>query len=158
MPRIHLFGVSGSGTTSVGKALAEFFDCLQLDSDDYLWEPPIPPYDRLVAAPIRTENLKKDIDVEGSWILSGSVCGWGDFTIPMFVLAVFLWVPMEIRIERLKKRETRESGEQIWESTHPWHKGFIEFLDWAVKYDDAGPEMRSVQEHEPWIKTRSCPY
>ena len=40
--RVHLFGASGSGTTTLGRALAAALDIPPLDTDDY-WQPTDPP-------------------------------------------------------------------------------------------------------------------
>ena len=42
--RIHITGASGSGVTSLGRALADSLAMPHHDTDDYLWRPTIPPY------------------------------------------------------------------------------------------------------------------
>ncbi len=42
--RVHITGAAGSGTTTLGKALAQRWRCRQFDTDDFLWEPGDPPY------------------------------------------------------------------------------------------------------------------
>ncbi len=42
--RIHITGASGSGTTTLGRALAAELSCPHFDSDDYFWLPTDPPY------------------------------------------------------------------------------------------------------------------
>jgi hypothetical protein len=44
------------------------------------------------------------------WVLSGSLDGWGDPLIPLFDLMVFVVVPTEVRLQRLRERETRRFG------------------------------------------------
>ena len=39
MQRIHILGASGSGTTTLGRALAERLQCRHFDTDDYFWLP-----------------------------------------------------------------------------------------------------------------------
>ena len=31
-----------------------------------------------------------------------------------------------------------------------------EFMDWAARYDTAGPEQRSLIAHEQWLATQAC--
>src|SRR4029453_16093638 len=81
--RIHILGASGSGTTTLGRALAEHLQCPHFDTDDYFW------------------------------VLSGSLCGWGDVAIPLFELVVFLQIPHDIRMERLRQREHQRFGARI---------------------------------------------
>ena len=42
--RIHIMGASGSGVTSLGRALANSLAMPHHDTDDYFWRPTIPPY------------------------------------------------------------------------------------------------------------------
>ena len=39
-----------------------------------------------------------------NWILGGSIIHWGENLFPEFDLIVFLWLPPEIRLKRLKER------------------------------------------------------
>jgi adenylate kinase family enzyme len=36
--RVHIFGASGSGTTTLGRTLAERLGVRFFDGDDYFWE------------------------------------------------------------------------------------------------------------------------
>ena len=41
---IHIFGASGSGTSTLGRAVADSAGFLFLDTDDYYWLPAEPMY------------------------------------------------------------------------------------------------------------------
>ena len=41
---IHIFGASGSGTTTLARCIAERWGFVHLDSDDFFWLPTDPPY------------------------------------------------------------------------------------------------------------------
>ena len=41
---IHIFGASGSGTTTLGEAIDKILGYKHLDVDDYFWIPSDPPY------------------------------------------------------------------------------------------------------------------
>ena len=41
---IHIFGASGSGTTTLGRAIHETFRHAHLDTDNYFWISTDPPY------------------------------------------------------------------------------------------------------------------
>jgi adenylate kinase family enzyme len=81
--RIHLLGASGSGTTTLGMALSERFGGVQLDTDDYFWEPPAPPFQRPRDRYDRQLLLTAALDVPPRWVLSGSLCGWGTSLSPV---------------------------------------------------------------------------
>ena len=146
MPRIHITGASGTGTTTLGRALARERQCAYFDSDDYYWVPTQPPYRKKREPSERVRLLERDLG--DAWVLSGSLAGWGDPLIPRFALVVFLWVPKELRLARLRLREERED-------IPPDDRE--EFLAWAAAYDEAGMEQRSRTLHEAWLATLACP-
>ena len=41
---IYIFGAAGSGTTTLGKRIAEELDYIHMDTDDYFWLPTNPRY------------------------------------------------------------------------------------------------------------------
>ncbi len=103
--RIHIFGASGSGTTTLAIAIAEKMGFKHYDTDNYIWEKTDPLYQIIRERNDRQELLCQDLSDIDSWVLSGSLCGWGDFAIPFFDLVIFLYLPIEPRIQRLEKRE-----------------------------------------------------
>jgi hypothetical protein len=89
-------------------------------------------------------------------VLSGSLCGWGDVAIPLFEWVVYLWIPTELRLERLRQREHERYGERIMAGGDMYEQSQA-FLDWAASYDDGGLDMRSRRRHEEWLSTLPCP-
>ena len=45
--RVHVVGASGSGTTTLGRALAVRLGCPFFDTDDYIWLPSEPPFQHI---------------------------------------------------------------------------------------------------------------
>lgn len=156
MTRIHIFGASGSGTTTLGKALADTLQCRHYDTDTYFWMPTDPPFQAVRECKARQALLRHDLAQCDSWVLSGSLCGWGDFAIPMFSLVVFLWLPSAIRMQRLEKREVQRYGHSIEDPHDPRYATHRAFLDWAAEYDAGGLDMRSRARHEEWMKGLPC--
>jgi adenylate kinase family enzyme len=155
--RIHIFGASGSGTTTLAKALADTLDVSHYDTDNYFWVKTNPQFQLIRDRAERQEILHHDLTQSGSWVLSGSLCGWGDFAIPMFDLIVFLWIPSAIRMQRLEKREIQRHGSGIEDPDDPRHQRSHDFLTWAAAYDTGGLDMRSKSSHEKWIATLPSP-
>lgn len=91
-----------------------------------------------------------------SWVLSGSLCGWGDPLISNFELVVFLFVPTEVRLARLRAREVQRYGSEAIAPAGVLHQSHVEFLDWAQQYDEGGLEMRSLQLHNAWLSAIPC--
>ena len=154
--RIHILGASGSGTTTLGRALAERLNYAHFDTDDYFWLPTDPPTTEKRERTERQKLLMGDLTANESWVLSGSLCGWGDVAIPLFDLVVYLWVPCEIRLERLRHRERERFGERIMPGGDMYETSQA-FLKWAASYDKGGLEMRSRQLHEQWLGMLPCP-
>jgi adenylate kinase family enzyme len=154
--RIHILGASGSGTTTLGRALAERLNYIHFDTDNYFWLPTDPPFTAKRATTLRQQLLMDELTAHDSWVLSGSLCGWGDITIPLFELVVYLWVPCEIRLERLHHREYERYGERIMPGGDMYEKSQA-FLEWAASYDEGGLDMRSRQLHEQWLGMLPCP-
>lgn len=42
--RLHIFGASGSGSTTLGKLFSRGFACQVIDADDYYWNKAVVPY------------------------------------------------------------------------------------------------------------------
>ncbi|MGE0155298.1 MAG: AAA family ATPase [Reyranellaceae bacterium] len=105
MPRLHILGASGCGTTTLGRALCARHGWTQVDTDDVFWLPSDPPYADIRPREERVALMRSLLDAARDWVVSGSMCGWGDVFIPRFDLVVFLTVPTEERIRRLTIRE-----------------------------------------------------
>jgi adenylate kinase family enzyme len=149
--RIHIVGASGSGTTSLAAALAACYGHRHLDTDDFYWLPTDPPYQQPRPRDERLARLRTALAESTHWVLSGSLCGWGDALMPEFELVVFLIVPTEIRLARLRAREIGRYGADAIAPNGKLHETHVAFLDWAARYDAGGPDMRSRALHEAWL-------
>jgi adenylate kinase family enzyme len=65
--RIHITGASGSGVTSLGRALADALALPHHDTDDYLWQPTIPPYRKLRDVPDRLRLMREMFLPRADW-------------------------------------------------------------------------------------------
>jgi hypothetical protein len=97
-----------------------------------------------------------DLTAQEQWVVSGSLCGWGDVAIPLFELVVFLQIPHDIRMERLRQREHERFGARILPGGDMYEKS-QQFFAWAASYDDGGLGMRSRRLHDQWLSTLPCP-
>ncbi|MBA4100056.1 MAG: adenylate kinase [Rhodospirillum sp.] len=156
MVHIHITGASGSGTTSLGRALAEEMSVLHLDADDLFWLRTEPPYATPRNRDERIDLLLETARPEPSWILSGSALTWGAKVEALFDLIVFLRTDPQLRNDRLRQREMARYGARIQAGGDMVAK-HKEFMDWAARYDTAGPEQRSLVAHEQWLVTQTCP-
>ena len=156
-PVIHLFGASGSGTTTLGRAIADALGLAHLDTDDYFWLPTDPAYTDKRPIPERLAMMNADVDAaEKGAVISGSLTGWGDPLIPRFTLAVRVVTATDVRLDRLRAREYAHFGERILEGGD-MHQNHEEFIAWAAQYDTGEVTMRSRACHDAWQKTLPCP-
>jgi adenylate kinase family enzyme len=153
--RIHIFGASGSGTTTLGREVADRLNVRYLDSDDYFWERTEPPFTAPRPRNERSALLLRDVSDAGEWVLSGSMIGWGDALVSSFTLAVYLRIEPELRMQRIVARERLRYGARI-EVGGDMHEQSKTFLEWARRYDTAGLEQRSAMLHEFWMKSLPC--
>jgi adenylate kinase family enzyme len=154
--RVHILGASGSGTTTLGTPLAERLGCAHLDTDDFFWLPTQPKFLEIRPVDERTALLASALDQAGSWVLSGSLCGWGDVFIPRFDLVVFIYIPMDVRMARLAQREAARYGADAIAPGGAAHAKYETFMTWAAAYDD-GDVSRTRAIHEQWLLTLPCP-
>ena len=102
--RIHILGASGAGTTTLGRTLSKRFSIPHFDTDDYYCVKTDIPFTEKRGDRERAKLLKDGLLRFPEWVLSGSLCDWGDFAMPLFTLVVFLRIPHDLRMERIKAR------------------------------------------------------
>lgn len=153
--KIHILGASGSGTTTLAEKLSEELECCHLDTDNYFWIKTEPPFMKKRIVEERIELLSKDIQNNESWVLSGSLCGWGDVFIPYFDLVIYLRIPLEVRMKRLLEREQNRYGYKISKG-NVLYKNHLEFMEWASKYDEGDLDIRSKKLHYKWLDNLDC--
>ena|SRR5688572_17646297 len=143
--RVLVTGASGSGTTTLGRAVAARFGWRPLDADDFYWSPTTPPFQTKREKGQRLALILEDLSGVGHAVVSGSIVDWGRDLEDSFAAIVFLTVPASVRLARLRVRETALRGEPN-----------LEFLAWAAQYDHGFLAGRSRGIHERWLTARSA--
>ncbi len=156
---VHITGASGSGVTTLGRALAKATDAVQLDTDDFYWAPDEPKYSVKREIPERIALLREAMEAAGprGWILSGSVGNWAAPLVPLFQLVVFLSAPTEVRVARLKVREEAAFGAGAIAPGGARHPEFAAFIVWAAQYENGTREGRNRVLHEEFLAKLACP-
>jgi adenylate kinase family enzyme len=150
--RVHVVGASGSGTTTLGRALADYWSVPHADADDYFWVPTVPPYIQKRPESARLALMREVFVPREGWVLSGSMAGWGESVIADCNAVVFLTLDPRERLRRLEAREVhRRDGQGFDEAA------WSDFLDWARRYDDPEFEGRSRHAHEAWLGQLDLP-
>ena len=152
---IHIYGASGSGTSTLGRKISEELGYKFMDTDDYFWLPTNPKYTTKRSKEERLALMKKDISENDNIVISGSLVDWGDELIPLFTLVIRLVTDTEIRVERLKIREKKKFGNRIMPGGD-MYTNHMEFIEWARKYDTGSVNMRSKAKHDEWQKLLMC--
>ena len=153
--KIIIFGASGTGTTTLGKSIAEKLNWIHLDADDYYWEDTDLPFQKKIQLETRNANLKTDLHNYENVIISGSLITWSTYWNTAFDLGVFLVLPKNIRMKRLWNREVDRYGEKLNTDQAIKVKAKA-FLEWAEKYDDRTFQGRSIKLHRDWMELLDC--
>lgn len=144
--RIHITGAAGSGTSTLGKALAAQLGARFQEGDDLFWLPSDPPYQTTRPVEERRALLLAQLQRSPQLVVSGSVNAWGAEVEDGFDGIIFLYVDTALRLARLRERELRLYG-----------KADPAFLEWAAQYDAGPPEGRSLARQRAWLAARQCP-
>ena len=156
MARIHIVGASGSGTTTLGAALAARLDHPHIDSDTIFWRPTDPPFTTRRSVEGRAALAAELLPFPGQWVFSGSAVGWAGAIEPFYDLVVFLKLDPSVRMERIRQREAARYGARV-RPGGDMAEASAAFVDWAAAYDTAGLEQRSLLKHEQWLATQTAP-
>jgi len=154
---VHIFGASGSGTTTLGRALATALGCPHVDTDDFYWLPTDPPFVEKRTVAERCRLLEAALAPSPGWVLSGWLGSWGDIFVPQFDFAVFLSTPTAVRVARLRTREAAHFGAAAIAPGGPQHAKHEEFIAWAASYEAGEREGRSRAVQEAWLARLPCP-
>lgn len=154
--RVLVIGASGSGTTTLGRALATAWACPHADADDFFWVPTDPPYVRKRPEGDRVRLMNELFVPRPIWVLSGSIMGWGDAIAERLDAAVFLRLDPEVRMGRLYERERGRYGAALHDDG-AMAASLEAFLEWARGYDDEHFDGRNIAAHKWWLSNLPCP-
>ena len=103
------------------------------------------------------DRLKADMQKSPHFVMSGAIGSilW-EFANPLFDLAVLLFVPTDIRLERVKARAFENYGEQVLEGGD-FYETHQKFYEWTADYDADDCPSVSRKRHEEWAAELTCP-
>jgi adenylate kinase family enzyme len=143
--RVLITGAAGSGTSTLGQALAQEIGASFIEADDHFWIASDPPFQTRRSPIERLNSLLTELRRTPVAVVAGSVVGWGAEIEDGFSLIVFLSAPTQVRLARLKQRELERFGNLD-----------ASFLEWASQYDEGRLPGRSRALHEQWLSNRPC--
>lgn len=154
--RLHLFGASGSGCSSLGRAMAKKFQLSYYDTDDYYWEASEPPFTVRAQATSRNARLQQDLLRTTGWVLAGSISSWQLDLGDTLSLVIFVRVPSKERIARLYGREVQRYGARVL-SSGDMYTSSQAFIDWSRCYETGERPGRTLAQHTAWLAQLTCP-
>lgn len=156
IPVLYIFGASGSGTTTLGRAMGEALGWRHLDIDDYYWLPTDPPFTTARPREERMPLLLRDMEGAPGVVLSGWGEGWIGPLLPGFTLAVRLVLEPSLRLMRLEARERVNFGGRL-DPGGDMYENHRAFMDWAARFDEGGLDIRSKASLDAWQARMTCP-
>ena len=154
---IIINGAAGTGKTTLGKKLAKELNFCHLDLDDYYWpQQNEDPFKELRPREVIIEHLQSDMSKHSHFVMSGTIGSilW-DVVNPLFDLAVLLFAPVEIRLERIQARALSRFGKRILPGGDMYEK-HQDFRDHVKQYE-IGFHSVSLERHEKWASELNCP-
>ncbi|MDR1465330.1 MAG: AAA family ATPase [Oscillospiraceae bacterium] len=145
---ILIFGANGSGKTTLARELAQMLRFNHMDIEDYAFQDATIPYS---SPRPRSECITLMLDciaAHDSFVLSSVTGAFGAEITAMYVLAVHLTAPAELRVQRVQKRAQELFGERMQPGGDlaEQERKFIDFV-----------ASRSLEPIEQWAKTLVCP-
>lgn len=155
--RVNVLGASGTGKTTLAATLAERLGVPHFDGDDYYHLPTDPPYRAPRSPEDRCALLERDLRGLDAYVVSGGVATWTPAPALRATLVVFLWLPLEVRLERLARRERERFGARILPGGD-MADDHAEFMRWTRGYEDGTAEGTNTRPlHEDALRRATCP-
>lgn len=149
MARIIVCGGNGAGKSTLGKALAHELKWRFMDIEDYYFPTDDGDYKYASARSEAevTELLEKDLEEKRDFVFSAVKGNYGRAA-EMLDCAVYIKVPKELRLERVRKRSYQKFGNRIQPGGDLYEKE-QKFFDMV--------ENRSDDMTSAWLRTLNIP-
>ena len=145
---ICICGLNGSGKTTLAAALARELHFIHMDIEQYYFTASDQPYSSARTRKEVEKLLLSDIKENPHFVFS-AVCGDMPAEITQtYALAVYLDVPREIRMKRIRQRAMDRFGDRIQPGGDMYEQE-ERFFAYAQK--------RTPDKIETWLKNLSCP-
>lgn len=125
---IMIMGLNGSGKSTICRELADLLNYKRMDSEDYYFLDSDIPYTKSRTKEEVQQLMHDDIRIYHNYVLSSVGCNWGPEIVSTFKLAVLLYAPLQVRLERIKQREIARfenrvlEGGDMYESQKKFHE------------------------------------
>jgi len=110
---IIIMGLNGSGKSTVCQELADLLCYRRMDVEDYYFFDSEIPYAKSRTHEEVKQLMLDDIKIYHNYVLSSVGCNWGSEIVSTFRLAILLYAPLQVRLERIKQREINRFGNRV---------------------------------------------
>ena len=148
--KIIICGLNGAGKSTLGKALAEKLGWKFMDIEAYYFPENNVDYSAAAARTKAevTKLLCEDLQKYENFVLAAVKGNFGETVMSMFTGAVFISVPKEIRMERVRNRSYQKFGNRALPGGDLYEQE-ESFFDMVSR--------RSEEEVEDWLKNMEIP-
>ena len=145
---ICICGLNGSGKTTLGRMLAEKLQFRAMDVEEYTFPAgEATPYSAARSREEVVRLLCEDMAHEPRFVFSAVNGDMGDDMVSRYRLVVYLYAPLKIRLERVRKRASERFGERILAGGDLYEREQA-FFDFVAE--------RTPEKIEKWLGTLSC--
>ena len=147
---IIVCGLNGVGKSTLGKALAEELHFYFIDSEDLFFQKT--DSDHPYAFPRSREEaerlLLREVRTHDNFVFASVIGDYGEVFYPFFHYAVWIDVPKDIRVQRVKDRSFQKFGNRMLPGgdLYETEETFFRFV-----------ESRAESIVEDWIRSLNCP-
>lgn len=145
---VAIVGGNGSGKTTIGKELANSLGYKHMDVEDYYFKPSVIPYTNSRTKDEVQKLLLSDIQKYRKFILSSVNCDYGEEINALYNYVIYIHVPLDIRIDRVKQRSFNKFGTRILEGgdMYDQEQKFFKFV-----------ASRTMDKTDLWLQSVTCP-
>ena len=147
---IIVCGLNGSGKSTLGKALADKLKYRFIDNENLFFnrEKETDPFENPLSKIEAIKRLEKEIDEHGDFIFASVKGDYGEKAVSLYEYAVYIKVPKNIRMERIRNRSFKKFGSRMLAGGDLYEK------------EEAFFKMAEEREEgyvENWLSTLTCP-
>ena len=148
---IAICGTNGCGKTTLGRTLSKELGFRHMDIEEYYFDNGVRPYSDSRPRDEVVNLIQRDIHKYNKFIISAVNCNFGEEINSFYRLVVYMYTPLDVRMERIKSRSYQQFGKrmQIGGDLYEQEQSFFEFV-W-------NESERKTKETVAWINTLSIP-
>ncbi len=145
---IIIIGLNGSGKSTISRELAGLLNYKRMDVEDYYFLDSDIPYSKSRTLEEVKQLMLDDIKIYRNYVFSSVGCNWGYEINSTYKLAVLLYAPLQVRLERIKQREITRFGNRVLEGGD-MYESQKQFYDMVAS--------RSAEDIKQQAYSLSCP-